>query len=264
MSETTLRQLAKKYAKNLIDKTEYRQARGEFISAVIEGSISLTENTYLPPVEVDNEKDCITETRDRDTTQIRTSPPPSPPSPKITEVETSDPTAPKKQSDSTLEERKPLPWMGIAIATTTIAVLILITLILMTEKTDESQNAPIASKQTEQKTEVPPSTASNNRAGDKIIDDFLTQKSWQDDALNNFKTKWDELTPEQTAATSNSGSIKRLTNAVYRQLLEEQSLATIGDSEAALQRQKQLIDFVSHLNIDDPRLHALLIEIKKN
>jgi len=250
--DKTLRQLAKNYAKGVIDKATYRKARGELISGIIDGSRTLQENTYLPPVEMEDNTDSITEARNREKTQIKATPSPA--------ASQQGKTATQTKSAAAVTGKKSVPWMGILIAVTSAAILVLIGLIMIADTPQKSVEPEM--------TTLTPSTSigitRENKAGNKIIDEFLAQKSWHKEALENFKSRWNALSPEQIAATLNSAALKRLTNAIHRQLLEEQSLATIGDSQAALQRQELLIDFASSIGINDPRLSATMIEIKKN
>lgn len=48
MAETTLRNLAKAYAKKNIEQAAYREARAKFINGVLSGEIELPANDYPP------------------------------------------------------------------------------------------------------------------------------------------------------------------------------------------------------------------------
>lgn len=48
MAETTLRSLAKAYAKKNLERAAYREARAKFINGVLSGELELTVNDYPP------------------------------------------------------------------------------------------------------------------------------------------------------------------------------------------------------------------------
>ena len=48
MANTTLRSLAKAYAKKTIETAAYREARAKFINAVLSGDTELSVNDYPP------------------------------------------------------------------------------------------------------------------------------------------------------------------------------------------------------------------------
>ncbi len=70
MSNKTLRELARDYAKGAIDKETYRKSRTELVTAIISGKVALKANAYEPPLMPVEEDLDVTETvqRDRDTT----------------------------------------------------------------------------------------------------------------------------------------------------------------------------------------------------
>ena len=48
MTDTTLRSLAKAYAKKNLQQAAYREARAKFINGVLAGELKLTVNEYPP------------------------------------------------------------------------------------------------------------------------------------------------------------------------------------------------------------------------
>ena len=48
MTDTTLRSLARAYAKKNLQQAAYREARSKFINGVLSGDIELTVNDYPP------------------------------------------------------------------------------------------------------------------------------------------------------------------------------------------------------------------------
>lgn len=65
MADTTLRSLAKAYAKKNLDTAAYREARAKFINGVLSGDIDLTVNEYPPLIRPKgDEASEVTERRD--------------------------------------------------------------------------------------------------------------------------------------------------------------------------------------------------------
>ncbi len=50
MTETTLRGLAKAFAKKKLQQEDYREARAKYINGILSGEIKLTVNKYPPMV----------------------------------------------------------------------------------------------------------------------------------------------------------------------------------------------------------------------
>ena len=231
MANASLRQLAKAFSVGNIDQTAYRKARTDLITGIIDGTIALEENTYPPLV---NPSKSANQAH-HEKTEIR-----------------SVPVSDQIHADTLAPMDGKLPIMVAAAGI--IAVLLIIFIGFMVIPDTPEQTAEQKSADAKIAGEGAESPETN--AGNKIIDDFLSQKLWGNEALQSFQIQWDQLTPEETRASLDSNAMKRLSNAIYRQLLEEQSLKAIGDSQAAAQRQEQLIDFSSSIGIADPRFHS--------
>jgi hypothetical protein len=89
----------------------------------------------------------------------------------------------------------------------------------------------------------------------QLLSEFLAQRNWAASGnLDAFIRNWQNLPAETRAAAAGTLELNQLTNAIYKQLLEERALSGIGDAEAALNRQKKLIEFAAQVGINDPRI----------
>ncbi len=66
MSHQTLRELAREYAKGIIDKDNYRRLRAELINAIIAGEIVTVDADYPPPLVAPSDEDETTENVKKD------------------------------------------------------------------------------------------------------------------------------------------------------------------------------------------------------
>ena len=74
MSNKTLRELAKDYARGEIDKDDYRKSRVELITAITAGEVNVKAIDFPPPLMPSGEEAAITETAKRDKTEIVSTP----------------------------------------------------------------------------------------------------------------------------------------------------------------------------------------------
>jgi len=239
MNSVSLRQLARQFTDGEIDQSKYRTARKKLINGIINGTITVQENTYPRPL-ISPPSDDETSQRQYAKTVIR---------PKGSKRQ------PGEDISATASEQK--RWvMPAGIGIIAILLAIAIGFIVLTDSPEQVADQNISASEAPADNTKLPGTGSS----DKIIDDFLSRKVWHKDALESFRTQWSELTPAKTRSALESDAMKRLSNAIHRQLLEEQSLAVIGDGQAAAQKQKQLMDFASSIGIADPRFTDALIK----
>jgi hypothetical protein len=243
MSNQTLRELAKDYAKGVIDKETYRKSRTSLITAITAGKITVTENNYAPPLLPASVEDLdATETIQRDRTEDATSINISTPKSGMSNATQSGKTTSSKNS----------PLMFIAISVVIVLSLI-IAVILFYPKPPGTTNVETSSSAIAAYSEPEIVSNDTNLAGESLIADFLTERNWDEDSLTMFLDAWSALTDEERASAMETKRMQRMHDSIYKQFLEEKALESIDSAKAAL-RQQKLIDFANALGIDDARL----------
>jgi hypothetical protein len=193
------------------------------LTGILSGEITLQVNEYPPPI-IPTELDSITEPAGR-----------SKPEPAPVPVQASPPAADHH-------------WLLIASVVAILCLAILLIILLRPSATRQAAMETVSV--------APPVTHTDITSThvEDMIKAFLKQKNWASDQLQTFQTQWDQLSQEEKMAGHNSVAMRRLKDAIYRQLLEEQALASINDSTAALDRQHDLVDFANVIGIDDARI----------
>jgi formylglycine-generating enzyme required for sulfatase activity len=244
-----LRELAKEYAHNVIDKDSYRKSRNELIKGICAGEIDVEEHEYLAPLE--NYPEELDDTTENMVTQIidpakksqETSNKPQA-KPKSRPVESRPPpkpTPPPALSSGIFDQKKILIGTGIIIS------LCIITLIvLLFPGTDDSVSKDTSSPQ-----------VALSSAGQSLIIDFIQQRNWSQENLESFTASWQQLSDQELTIASTSPEMKRLINMIYQQLLNERSLLSLGDVENAVTNQRLLVNFAEQLRIDDERFTVI-------
>jgi formylglycine-generating enzyme required for sulfatase activity len=175
-----------------------------------------------------------------------TPPPPKPPqntataeneTPKVTPAITSAP------------ETKRGPIWGLAIGVT-VAVLAAAVWYV-------SRDEPVPS-------EGPPQVRVDDSAGRALIENFLATNDWRAESLNQFSTDWQTLGRAQRAELGKTLPCAQLRDGVYDQLIEEQTLAELGDSAAANNQQQRLLKFAASVGIDGQRFSDVANDLEES
>lgn len=251
----TLRSLARDYANGILNKDAYRQSRDEFLAGVITGEIPLIVNDYRAPLpEQEPDLDSTFEK-----TEIR--PAPS----QKTEETTTEFVAPplssrheRTTSPVATEQPDSSPskhYMLAAAAIIGIAILVFAIPVLMND--DQTGISQITTMDADR---PQPAAVQQNKSGTELIDEFLNQRNWSDENLQQFTEKWNSLDPEEQTNGLASSSSVQLTNAIYKQLLEERTLFGTGNFDAIMARQQTLVNFAHSIGINDPRLKVREID----
>ncbi|MFQ5660578.1 MAG: hypothetical protein ACE5GZ_09130 [Gammaproteobacteria bacterium] len=223
MKQTTLRSLAKSFAKGEIDKERYRHARTELINGILSGEIPLPVNDYPALVKPPKEESLeVTERR--------------PEKKKRAPIVTDSEPQPPSHSLNIL-------WLlGGAIAITAILIA---ALLLTGHKTAPGNNV--------NSTAIPAadSLLKQTTAAQTLIQVFLNDNNWDETSLNEFLLKWRELSEEQMEAVKNSVELIQLSNAIHKQLLEERALSGLAGADGAMSKQQQLLAFAKQLGIEE-------------
>ena len=233
-----LQKLAKEYAQNTIDLESYRKSRSELIKGICAGEVVVKENEYLAPL--DNLEEKLDDTTENMITQMVN---------QGQDSKAATPTAkskarPTDQKESSSPSTRKIDQKTIIIASLVIVVLCLVILTtLLSPATKEEPPITIPDNE----------MVNESSAGQNLIAEFMQQKNWTQENLTSFVASWQQLSAQEHEATHASPEMKRLTNAVYRQLLDERALISLGDVENSVANQKMLVDLTERLGIDDKR-----------
>ena len=238
MSNQTLRELAKDFARGEIDKDDYRQSRAELIKAITEGKTAVKTIDFPPPLMPSDEEAAITETAKRDKTEIVA------PSSKKRPVRKEPPA---QHSLSEPSKKSPVIFITVSAA---IVISLIIVVVLFYPKPPGSTTTETSNKA---QTTAAAATASTNMAGESLIAEFLTQKNWTTDNLDTFLNSWSALSQEERDSAKPGKRMQRMHDSIYKQFLEEKALSSIDSEKAAIKQQK-LIEFANAIGIDDSRL----------
>ena len=227
MADTTLRSLAKAYSKKNLEHAAYREARAKYINGVLAGELNLSVNDY--PSLIRPKADTTTETTVRKQEKKKQHLP-------LTE-------ATQEQPVQTGINKKVL----IAGALVGLVIVVIIGISLATNGDEKANNATDGE-------EITTAIQAEPNAAQLLIRDFLAQRNWATNAnLDAFVLKWQVLPADIRGNASATLELNQLSNAIYKQLLEERALSAIGNT-ADTSKQLKLIAFASQLGIDDPRI----------
>lgn len=241
MSNQTLRELAKDYARGETDKESYRKSRTELIKAIIEGTVAVKVIDYPPPLIPSEDEAAITEAPKRDKTEIVS------PSSKKRPARREPPAHPHSLSQT--KKESPLIFILVSAA---IVVSLIIAVILFYPKPPGATTSVAA--RISNKTQAPALSANTiDMAGESLIADFLSQRNWTNDSLDTFLDSWSSLTQDARDSAKSGKRMQRMHDSLYKQFLEEKALSSIDSEKAALKQQK-LIEFAAAIGIDDSRL----------
>lgn len=222
-----LHELSTEYAQHLIGRDNYRKSRSALIRGICAGEIEVKTREYLAPI-----KDLSKELTETERGRLK-----------------------KNNTISTrLEPKSPmthyLAWIfkqkNILIRTMIVLLPAIIWLIILLLPT--TNNEPVQTKEVQ----MP-----KNSVGEILITDFIQQKNWSKNSMESFLLSWQSLSEQNHSVAVNSPTMQRLISAIYRQLLSERALLSLGDVENVITNQQSLINFADELEIDDKRLTVL-------
>lgn len=245
MSDKTLRQLTRAYAKGELDKDQYRKARAELINGILAGEITVPEDDYpslVKPRSIDDTFEEVTERKLREENRHNDTGPGS-----FTEP---PPAAESSQTSFTAIKRWPL-LAGIA---SVIVISVLVYLLL--PDTSSLENGTASGSSNLAGSGGTEDTAANADISEArgLIRSFLKERSWTRRSIDAFLSSWQTLPVDQRQAARDSVDMSRLGNAIYKQLLAEKALSDLDDGDKTLEKQKLLVDFAREMRINDPRI----------
>ncbi len=250
MANQTLRELAKEHAQGNLDKDSYWKLRANLIQGIISASIPLKEIDY-PPLVQPPEPESLDDTQRRDDYK----------KPPVKKAEPQAAASPEpgtgNSSTDTVESgtgaTNKILFAGLALAI--VAIIIVAVLALRGgdngDKSATSASATAAGADSAAGSDTVVETTTKARG---LILSFLDKKNWSDSNLNYFLQEWAELPADDILATKGSLAMGQLTNAIYKQLLEEQALSGLVDDDSSLNKQRQLVQFATGLGIEDSRI----------
>ena len=253
MANQTLRELAKEHAQGTLDKDSYRKSRANLIQGIISASIPLKEIDYPPLVEPP-EPESLDDTQRRDDYK----------KPPVKKAEPQAAASPEPRtgnsSTDTVESgtgaTNKILFAGLALAI--VAIIIVAVLALRGgdngDKSATSASAASATAAGADSAAGSDTVVETTTKARGLILSFLDKKNWSDSSLNYFLQEWAELPADDMLATKGSLAMGQLTNAIYKQLLEEQALSGLVDDDSSLNKQRQLVQFATGLGIEDSRI----------
>jgi hypothetical protein len=248
----TLRDLARAFAKGEMARDDYRRSRSALVNSILSGEVAVKNIEFPPPLHP----------------------------PGAEGQDTTEPRPRKRRADATFEREpdaitqvtparaappapapaapKPAPaGRGGLIAGIGVAVIVVGggAFFLGSKSSREPADAP-ASPPAAAAPEVPPAPAEDPLAdaGRALIAQFLQDRNWSSQRMAAFQSDWSALIADQQAAALKSTDAGRLASAIYQRLLAERALAGLGDPEASLAKQRELVAFAGAIGISDPRL----------
>ncbi len=248
MANQTLRELAKEYAQGNLDKETYRKSRAELIQGIIAGTILLQPIEY-PPLVQPPEPESLDATERKDdlrkpaAKKTGSEPPPSSPN---------TDTAGLSDHSVAMTNAKSNKMLFMGLAAVVFVVIILSVFALKGGSPSQSKSNPSTVAGTNEAESL--ATEQTKTQAEGLIRDFLNKNNWSNSSLNNFLQQWLELPAGDILSSKDSLEMGQLTNAIYKQLLEEQALSGLVDDDSSLNRQRQLVEFAAGLGIDDPRI----------
>ena len=247
MNKPTLKKLARAHADNELDKASYRKSRSELIQGILGGSIPLAEIDY-PPLVKPPEPESLDDTQRRE--DIKKPAPSTPAS--DAQPQTKKPASAPSGTETSSSSSTGL-YIGLAVA---LLALIAIAAIMFIgeDKSATPSSATTSAGSVANVAEKTGMTAESSSQSQLMIRDFLKTNNWSTSSLNNFAQSWSELPEGDVLSSSASLEMGQLTNAIYKQLLEEQALSGLVDDDSSVQKQEQLVEFAVELGIEDPRI----------
>jgi len=251
MSDTSLRQLAKKYADGSLDQESYRRARADYLEAILNGDESpgsLTQASYTSPQAVAGE-----ETVSAASLQARQEPmQPAEGDPQPAELFQ---TRPIQLSDNA---HNPI-YISVAIIAGVLVLVVLGTLLLGGDEdgTATDTAAPAAEQTAEPPPDMRPLVDDESNAALAQLKEFLDSPDWSRQGLNDFAERWQSLPRDERETALETTMARKLADELHDQLLEERALQTVDDSTAdALAGQEKIVDFANVIGLQDRRLEV--------
>jgi hypothetical protein len=252
MTGTTLRELARAYAKGELGREEYRRSRSDLVASILSGEVVVKNLDFPPPLKFPGgDGQDATEPRQRrrhpdarqepETTRVGQAAPPP--------VRAPGPAPAPAQAVNQADSSRGI-WLFAGVVA--LGAVIAAGIFMASKRSGDSATLAVgepAAPVTKPATDDPAAAA-----GRALISRFLQDRNWSGARLASFRSDWSALDSDQRAAALKSADAGRLASAVYQRLLEERALSGLGDAQSSLDKQRELVAFAGAIGIRDPRL----------
>jgi hypothetical protein len=250
MTGTSLRDLARAYAKGELGREEYRRSRSDLVASILNGEVVVKNLDFPPPLKFPGDGSDATEPRQRrrrpdarqepETTRVgQAAPPPV--------------RAPAPASAPAVDDAGSSGAIWLVAGVVALGIVIAAGLFMAAKRSGES-TMPAGADAPVQSVTNPAADDPAAAAGRALISQFLQDRNWSGARLASFQSDWSALDSEQRTAALKSADAGRLVSAIYQRLLEERALSGLGDAQASLDKQGELVTFAGAIGINDPRL----------
>lgn len=247
----TLRELAKDHAQGKLKQADYRQCRVDLINGILAGEIEVKDHVFkAPPPPLDED---ITEQSGFDplsTTKMATVPNfnidsdiTEPDASAASNISKPAKVEPEVKTDKPLQNK--IIWLLVS-TTVVLIIVIVLTILMLRSGLDEASTGA----QNETQVQAPPL----NSPTDQLISDFLAANNWQTENLNEFVRKWQQFSHEDRQKAMSSSRLAQLSNTIYKKILAEKALHSLGGSESNEETHMSLIKFAKSIGINDPKI----------
>ena len=245
MSQQTLRELARAHAQSELDRDSYRSARATLLQGIIAGTTPL-QNIDYPPLVRPPEPENLDDTQRRE--DLRK------PEPAVDSEATTGPKPGSKSSEPNEGSSMGL-FAGLAVAVLALAV-VLYFIFAGGGDNGSGQASTVASVDAtvDSSTARSAAPATTESEAQQLIKQFLADKNWSNASLDSFVERWQGLSENSISTSQSSLELGQLTNAIYKQLLEEQALSGLVDDDSSLLKQQKLVEFAQAIGINDARI----------
>jgi len=265
MPQQSLRALAREFARGNLDRTSYRKQRAELLQGILSGTVKLEEKDFPPPVQPP-EPESLDDTQRREDHKTQSGMPADPEAatPRRPAGAPPAPAAGPGEKGKAAGSGSRTRWMIVSVV-----VVVLLAVVFGAMMRDNGEEAgdtrAVASAdkgEMESRSQSQAADAAETGGGaqtdaattDTLIRDFLERKNWSTESLDAFRSAWESLPRAERLASRESLALGQLTNAIYKQLLEERALSGLVDDDSAVKKQRHLVEFAAALGIDDPRI----------
>ena len=235
MSQMTLRQLARAYARGELSKDSYRQQRANLVEGILKGDIPPQENAFLAPLRHRADEDTYDSVNGGAASgQNHTAIP-------------ENGSALTAQADDAGTVKK--PGLPLVAGISGLGFIVVVVFALYLTSSADNGTATYGG-------DTSTMTQGNETTmdGRELIAAFLQKNSWTDESLAAFVDEWTALSEDQRQTATGSVELGQMTNAIYKQLLAEQALSGLSTDHDAMDKQRELVEFARRIGIDDPRI----------
>lgn len=87
-----------------------------------------------------------------------------------------------------------------------------------------------------------------------LLDGFLDENTWLPQRIEGFMLAWEQEPQAARDAVTDTPTMRRAADLITQQILEEKALFELGEQDAALRKQRRLLDLADALAIENERI----------